>query len=66
MEDVLSVYRRPYDPERPVVCMDEMPRQLLKEVREPMQTRPGKPYRYDAHYERGARRSTGPNASANF
>lgn len=52
MEDVLVLYRRPYDPRRPVVCMDEMPRQLLKEVREPMQTRPGKPYRYDHHYER--------------
>jgi hypothetical protein len=27
MEDVLSVYKRPYDQKRPVVCMDEMPRQ---------------------------------------
>lgn len=58
MEDVLSVYRRPYDPERPVVCMDEMSRQLLKEVREPLEarpgtaTKPGAPYRYDHHYER--------------
>lgn len=51
MEDVLAVYRRPYDPRRPVVCMDEMSRQLLKEVREPIQTRPGTPYRYDHHYE---------------
>ena len=33
MEDVLAVYRRPYDPDRPVVCMDEMSRQLLKEAR---------------------------------
>jgi len=32
MEDVLSVYKRPYDPDRPVVCMDEMPRQLIKEA----------------------------------
>jgi len=31
MEDVLSVYKRPYDSDRPVVCMDEMPRQLIKE-----------------------------------
>ena len=52
MEDVLAVYRRPYDPDRPVVCMDEMSRQLLKEVRAPMETRPGAPYRYDHHYER--------------
>ena len=52
MEDVLAVYRRPYDPDRPVVCMDEMSRQLLKEVREPVEEGPGRPYRYDHHYER--------------
>jgi hypothetical protein len=52
MEDVLSVYKRPYDPERPVVCMDEMPRQLIKEVRKPLPMESGKPKRYDYHYER--------------
>ena len=52
MEDVLSVYRRPYDPDRPVVCMDEMPRQLLKEVREPLPAKPGQEARYDHHYKR--------------
>ena len=52
MEDVLALYRRPYDPDRPVVCMDEMSRQLLKEVRAPLEARPGAPYRYDHHYER--------------
>ena len=52
MEDVLSVYRRPYDPNRPVVCMDEMSRQLLRHVRDPIETSPGTPYRYDHHYER--------------
>jgi hypothetical protein len=52
MEDVLSVYRRPYDPDCPVVCMDEMSRQLLRHVREPVETKPGAPYRYDHHYER--------------
>lgn len=58
MEDVLAVYRRPYDPARPVVCMDEMARQLLGEVREPLAAaprsaeRPGRPRRYDHHYER--------------
>ncbi len=52
MEDVLAVYRRPYDPSRPVVCMDEMSRQHLKEVREPLEMGPGAPYRYDHHYER--------------
>ena len=52
MEDVLSVYKRPYDPERPVVCMDEMPRQLIKEVRKPLPMESGKPKRHDYHYER--------------
>jgi hypothetical protein len=52
MEDVLSVYRRPYDPKRPVVCMDEMPRQLIEEVRQPLPARPGKPERHDYHYKR--------------
>lgn len=52
MEDVLAVYRRPYDPKRPLVCMDEMSRQLLRHVRGPIEARPGAPYRYDHHYER--------------
>jgi hypothetical protein len=33
MEDVLEVYHRRYDPKRPVICMDEQPVQLLREVR---------------------------------
>lgn len=53
MEDVLSVYRRPYDPNRPMVCMDEMSRQLLRQVHDPIALQPGAPYRYDHHYERG-------------
>ena len=52
MEDVLAVYRRPYDPKRPVVCMDEMSRQLLRQVREPIEVRPGAPRRHDHHYQR--------------
>jgi hypothetical protein len=52
MEDVLAVYRRPYDPERPVVCMDEMSRQLLQQVRAPIEMRRGAPYREDHHYRR--------------
>ena len=38
MEDVLDVYQRPYDPSYPVVCMDESPKQLIGEVREPLPT----------------------------
>ena len=35
MENVLDVYRRPYNPSMPVVCMDETPRQLIRETRTP-------------------------------
>jgi hypothetical protein len=52
MEDVLDIYQRPYDPKRPVVCMDEVPRQLLRDVREPLPLQPGRPQRYDYHYKR--------------
>jgi hypothetical protein len=41
MEDVLEVYERPYDPVRPVLCMDEKPYQLLGEVRKPIAAKPG-------------------------
>lgn len=52
MEDVLDVYERPYDPSRPVVNMDEQPVQLVKETRQPLETAPGRPRRYDHEYER--------------
>ncbi len=52
MEEVLDVYKRPYDPERPVVCMDETPRQLIKETRVPIPARAGRPERHDYEYER--------------
>jgi hypothetical protein len=53
MEDVLAVYTRPYDPKRPQVCMDEVSKQLLRDVREPLPVRPGQPARVDYEYERG-------------
>jgi len=52
MEDLLDVYTQPYDPQRPVVCMDEMPRQLLAETREPLAPEPGQPKRVDYEYKR--------------
>ena len=52
MEDVLDVYRRPYDPKHPVIGLDEKPKQLIEEVREPLAVEPGKPVRYDSHYRR--------------
>ncbi len=52
MEDVLEVYSRPYDPKRPVICMDEMHKQCIKEVRKAIPALPGKPEKYDSEYER--------------
>jgi transposase len=52
MEDVLEVYKQPYDPEFPVVCLDELQKQLVAEIREPLRPRPGQPERYDSHYRR--------------
>jgi hypothetical protein len=52
MEDVLSVYKLPYDPERPLVCMDEASKQLIAEVRRPECVAPGKAARQDYEYER--------------
>ncbi len=53
MEDVLDVYHRPFDPRRPVVCLDETSRQLLGEVRAPQLAVPGQPARHDPEYVRG-------------
>ena len=52
MEDVLEVYHRPYDPQVPMVCMDEQPVQLIKETRKPLPPAAGQPERYDYEYER--------------
>lgn len=52
MEDVLEVYQRPHDPARPVVCLDETLKQLVKETHRPIPPRPGQPARHDYEYER--------------
>jgi hypothetical protein len=52
MEDVLEVYHRPYDEKRPLVCIDEVPKQLVSEVRVPQPVRSGAPARYDYEYKR--------------
>jgi hypothetical protein len=52
MEDVLKVYHRPYDPRRPVVCLDETSKQLIGEAREPLPPAPGRVERYDSVYVR--------------
>jgi hypothetical protein len=51
-EDVLEVYQQPYDPQVPLVCMEEQPVQLIKEVRKPLPAEEGNPERYDYEYER--------------
>ena len=50
MEDVLDVYERPYDPLRPVVCIDETNKQLIQETRIPCE--PGKTEKVDSEYVR--------------
>src|SRR5262249_12523935 len=52
MEDVLEVYHRPYDPRRPVVCMDESSKQLIAEARQPLPAKPGMIAKQDCEYER--------------
>jgi hypothetical protein len=52
MEDVLDVYKRPYDPKRPQICLDEMPKQLLAEKYELLPIQPGNVQKQDYEYER--------------
>lgn len=52
MEDVLDVYQWEYDESWPVVCMDEQPVQLVKEVRTPLPPSPGRTSKFDYEYER--------------
>ena len=52
MEEVLETYEKPYDPSRPVVCMDEQPVQLVKETRQPIAATKNHPRRVDYEYER--------------
>jgi hypothetical protein len=52
MEDILELYKRPHNPDFPMICMDETSKQLTKESRLAMPVRPGKPARCDYEYER--------------
>ena len=52
MEDVLDLYAESPDPNRPVVCFDESPTQLIGEVRTPIPAKPGQLERYDCEYRR--------------
>lgn len=52
MEDILDVYTEREDPRYPVVCIDELTKQLVGETRVPLPLEPGQPRRYDYEYER--------------
>lgn len=52
MEQVLDVYKRPYNKEMPIVCMDESPKQLIRETRTSLPMKPGYERRQDVEYER--------------
>jgi hypothetical protein len=52
MEDVLETYEKPYDPEEPVVCLDEKPVTLHAEIRPASTAEPGREARRDSEYER--------------
>jgi hypothetical protein len=52
MEEVLRLYNLPYDEKRPVVCFDELPVQLIGDLIEPLEMKPGKPTRFDYEYKR--------------
>jgi hypothetical protein len=52
MENVLEVYKRPFNEKFPVVCMDESPKQLIGEIKTPIKTSPGQVAKYDYEYKR--------------
>ncbi len=52
MEMVLDVYKRPFDPLHPIICMDESPKQLISETRKPIPAAPGRSAKYDYEYKR--------------
>jgi len=52
MEDILEIYKRPYNPDEPLICMDETSKQLIREIRQPQPAKPKKAARFDYEYER--------------
>jgi hypothetical protein len=52
MEDILDIYALPYDPDIPLICMDEQPVQLLGDRYEAIEMKPGKPRKEDFQYTR--------------
>ena len=52
MYDVLNLYEEDYDPKRPLICLDEKPKQLIEDKRKPIPMKPGSPEKYDYEYIR--------------
>ncbi len=52
MYRLLDLYKQPYNPRYPVVCMDEKSKQLLEDSRQPIKAKPGKLEKYDYEYKR--------------
>lgn len=57
MEHILKLYRKPLNPQEPVVCVDEKSKQLLKETRPVIYAKPGKIFRRDHEYKRNGTRN---------
>jgi hypothetical protein len=55
MYDILDLYEEPYDPKRPIVNLDEKPKQLLKDKRKAIPMKPGSPEKYDYEYVRNGK-----------
>jgi DDE superfamily endonuclease len=57
MYDVIDLYHRPYNPEEPVICVDEKSKQLLAETRPAIALKPGSPLKQDYEYARHGTRN---------
>jgi len=57
MYRLLDLYQQPYDPKRPVICMDEKSKQLLDDIRKPIPMKPGRAALHDYEYKRGGTRN---------
>ncbi len=54
MADILTIYKLPFNPDEPLICMDETSKQLTKETRRTLPVKPGRPARCDYEYERNS------------
>jgi len=52
MYNILDLYEENYDPKRPIVCLDEKPKQLIEDIVPPIPMKPGSPEKYDYEYKR--------------